>query len=58
MKQPGAVQRALRDANITAAQVDGIAFTRGPGKNLIILENIVGPGPTIHRYDWMPGCRF
>ncbi|KAF8257944.1 glycoprotease [Lactarius quietus] len=28
---PGAVLRALRDANLAAAQVDGIAFTRGPG---------------------------
>ncbi|KAH8985695.1 glycoprotease family-domain-containing protein [Lactarius akahatsu] len=31
LNMPGAVQRALRDANIAAAQVDGIAFTRGPG---------------------------
>ncbi|RDX47115.1 glycoprotease [Lentinus brumalis] len=28
---PGAVQRALREANITIGEVDGIAFTRGPG---------------------------
>ncbi|KAI0818456.1 glycoprotease [Trametes gibbosa] len=28
---PGAVQRALREANLTINDVDGIAFTRGPG---------------------------
>jgi tRNA A37 threonylcarbamoyltransferase TsaD len=30
--QPIAVQRALKDAHISALDVDGIAFTRGPGK--------------------------
>jgi len=29
--QPIAVQRALKDACLSAADVDGIAFTRGPG---------------------------
>lgn len=29
--QPIAVQRALKDAGISAMDVDGIAFTRGPG---------------------------
>ena len=29
--QPIAVQRALKDAHISALDVDGIAFTRGPG---------------------------
>ncbi|RPD54185.1 glycoprotease [Lentinus tigrinus ALCF2SS1-7] len=28
---PGAVQRALKEANLTINEVDGIAFTRGPG---------------------------
>ncbi|KAI0364988.1 glycoprotease [Pilatotrama ljubarskyi] len=28
---PGAVQRALREASLTVSDVDGIAFTRGPG---------------------------
>ncbi|KAI0769577.1 glycoprotease [Trametes elegans] len=28
---PGALQRALREANLTVNEVDGIAFTRGPG---------------------------
>ncbi|KAI0644366.1 peptidase M22 glycoprotease [Trametes meyenii] len=28
---PGAVQRALREANLTVNEIDGIAFTRGPG---------------------------
>ncbi|OSC97074.1 glycoprotease [Trametes coccinea BRFM310] len=28
---PGAVQRALREANLSVNDVDGIAFTRGPG---------------------------
>ena len=30
--QPIAVQRALKDAHINPLDVDGIAFTRGPGK--------------------------
>ncbi len=29
--QPIAVQRALKDAHMSALDVDGIAFTRGPG---------------------------
>jgi N6-L-threonylcarbamoyladenine synthase len=32
--QPIAVQRALKDACISATDVDGIAFTRGPGQYL------------------------
>ncbi|EIN11412.1 peptidase M22 glycoprotease [Punctularia strigosozonata HHB-11173 SS5] len=28
---PGAVQRALSDARLTMADIDGVAFTRGPG---------------------------
>lgn len=33
--QPIAVQRALNDARINALDLDGIAFTRGPGKRFL-----------------------
>ncbi len=40
--QPIAVQRALKDAHISALDVDGIAFTRGPGKCFLLsLENVL-----------------
>lgn len=40
--QPIAVQRALTDAHIRAQDVDGIAFTRGPGNcSLSLLEGAV-----------------
>lgn len=30
--QPVAVRKALRDAGLTMSEIDGIAFTRGPGE--------------------------
>lgn len=40
--QPIAVQKALKDAHMNAQDVDGIAFTRGPGKGLLsLLESAV-----------------
>jgi tRNA A37 threonylcarbamoyltransferase TsaD len=33
--QPIAVRMALKDARISALDVDGIAFTRGPGKSFL-----------------------
>ena len=41
--QPGAVRMALEQANMSIHDIDGIAFTRGPGTRafpLILSENL------------------
>ena len=39
--QPFAVKRALEEAKMKAVDVDGIAFTRGPGKAIVKIEKYV-----------------
>ena len=50
--QPIAVRRALKDACISATDVDGIAFTRGPGQYLLSSFQCLSCPPRLwSRYD-------
>jgi tRNA A37 threonylcarbamoyltransferase TsaD len=37
-RQPDVVQQALREANLTMNEIDGVAYTRGPGTFLLQLK--------------------
>ncbi|KAI8975922.1 glycoprotease [Trametes punicea] len=52
---PGAVQKALREAKLTVSDVDGIAFTRGPGK-FIATRYAPGYRYTSSVHTGIPGC--
>ena len=56
--QPGVVQRALSEAGLTMNEIDGIAFTRGPGNYVLapfrlLLRLLTRSVP---RYPGMPEC--
>ena len=43
--EPFAVKRALEEAKMEAVDIDGIAFTRGPGEALAKIETIRSDRP-------------
>lgn len=51
--QPGAVRRALDHANITMQDIDGVAFTRGPGSYTIISTYFEMMTTEVLRYWWV-----